>query len=611
MVINIDNLTSTISVKEMNDILRMCTSGFGEECEVHFLRPVERIEIAFIGGLFLLHKEKKHRFILYGVGENDAIFSRYEHSGETIQAIAQIRFFSEIYSINPDWISIKGIIEPTNQDIFITPKFAPVFFINKDLLVSFFLEYRDQTIDQLRSRYVSNLTKNLNSLGEMYFREKHENHIISILGTNPPVYAFVYCILHRIEQPFVRCSSLEEAKERILSLFSFTRQYVAGLLELAKNIVEHGETGQGIITIGSYAADDDKSERIVEASVFDLGNCGIVPTMFKKLRSDVQEDVQDREVIKSGYSLMDFFVPGQSKRLVRQIRREMAHLGLIHFVSLIKSNSGRCCLSSGGMMGLRDFYSIDCEDKTFCQGTSYYFSLPVRKGSRLDDFTPAIPSNSVTNDYLKVMPVVLGYREKIRTIQLPHLNVVNREDETKIIEAVSFDSNERVFAIDFEGVTISATGLLRVLASFSERTNNHIIVYNIDSEVYSDMIDSNCVYFDSMNDVKETPFWIKGKAILVYSKLKGHSFYFADLLYGSSTSDFVNVNVIINNTFPNYCSITSDYHEIQDSGIEETSPVRFFFGKSTLLPFDLLIQNQNGEPLFYTNLEMLINKDLS
>ena len=609
MVINIDNST-TVSVKEMNVLLEKCAGTFDEKCEAHFLKPVERIEIAFIGGIFLLHKERKYQFILSGVGNDDAVFCRYEHSGETIQLIAQIRVFSDLYSINPDWITIKGINNPSDQDTFITPKFAPLLFINRDLLDKFFLENIDATIYQLRSQYVSSLTKDLNNLGETYFQEIHDDHIINLLETCPPVYAFVYCILHGIEKPFVRCSSLEEAQERILSLFSFTKQYVAGLLELAKNIVEHCDTGQGIITIGSYATDDDKSERNVDTSVFDLGSCGIVPTMLKELKCDIKEDVQDFEVLQSDYSLRDFFAPGQSKRLVRQIRREMAHLGLIHFVSLIKSNSGRCFLSSGSKSGTRDFYSIECEDKTFCQGTSYFFSLPVKQGDQLGDNTPASHRNTITSDSLVAMRDVLRYRDSIKLIHLPHRTVMNREDEAIIIESIQFDGEEQVYAIDFNEVTISATGLLRVLASFSEKTNKNIIVYNIDSEVYSDMVESNCAYFESMKDVQEIPFWIKGKAILVYSKLERYTFYFADLLYGSNLNEFISVNQIINNTFPNYCTITSDCIERPEKGVDDNSLVRFFFGNNTLLPFDLLIKNQNCKPLFYTNLELLINKSL-
>ena len=53
-----------------------------------------------------------------------------------------------------------------------------------------------------------------------------------------------------------------------------------GLHELAKNIVEHSDTKQGMITIRVYEdkeiQDREYSDKVLETHVFDYGDIGIV-----------------------------------------------------------------------------------------------------------------------------------------------------------------------------------------------------------------------------------------------------------------------------------------------------------------------------------------------
>ena len=401
---------------------------------------------------------------------------------------------------------------------------------------------------------------------------------------------------------------------------AFCKRYVAGILELAKNIVEHSKNRQGIITIGSYAKDDD-SGRDIEAYVFDSGECGIVPTMIAELEKSgnrTKQDEEDKDILESTedtYELKDFFKPGQSKRLFRQIRREMAHFGLIHFVSLITSNMGKCLISSENKDHKKEFYAIDdCEDKSLCRGTSYYFSLPMEKGMEPKGTFDEFSRRPVTRESIAALPRVLEIEDSIKTIVLKPQTVITRSDEQAVLQQISFDGDYSYYAIDFADIKdLSPNSLLRILVMISETTDRCIIVFNVETSVFSEMINSNAQYFSMLRDSQlDISFWIKGKAVLVYSKyetINKNRLYFADMLYGDNHSAFLGINKIISNTFPNYITIAStDEPALVDSYVDNvTGP---YFKQSTLLPFDLVIKNRDKEPLFFTNLRTLINKPL-
>jgi hypothetical protein len=199
------------------------------------------------------------------------------------------------------------------------------------------------------------------------------------------------------------------------------------------------------------------------------------------------------------------------------------------------------------------------------------------------------------------------------------MNILSREDENElegIIKAeiesgAHADDGIQYYAIDFEDVDMSSNSMLRVLAMLSEMTEKGIIVFNVDADIFTGMISNNAAYFESFRtNYTKVPYWVKDRAILVYSKRKDEGFYFADVLYGDNERFFQSVNRLINKTFPNCCTIMS--------GIKPMTPyspfapeLKAFFRQSTLLPFDLVIENKDGEPLFLTNLRTIINKPLT
>lgn len=608
--IKIWNKDCFISISELNCVFRESAGCEDCLCKVIFQNAVDRIDVAFIGGLFLLYKEHGIRFNLTGcMDDRGGIFRNHDHINEIKQCLTQLRF---MYDVEPHWIRIAEIT-PSRDDVHFTSLFAPLLYIDKSSLDTLFKKSSEAVFSSVMDCYIRALNKDSNGLERDYFREQTDGHIICQLNELPPIHTFVYSILHEIGRPFVNKKDLNEVVDRINELILFASQYVAGLYELAKNIVAHSSSGRGIISIGSYGI-GSKNQRNIETYVLDLGEKGIIPTMIDELDMNSPEDKEDFQVLNDGYTLADFFAQGQSHRLLRQIRREMAHLGLIHFISLVRSNSGQCRIASAGVDGGREYFQSGYQGEMPCMGTSFYFSLPLAKNISLQARTYRKFEPYATVDSLASLPFVYDILDSIRCVRLDPMEINSRDDEKSLVESVfENETPAKYLAIDFKNVSISVSGLLRVFAMISERTDDGVIVFNVSTEVFSNMVQSNDTYFMQManeDEVAAIPYWIKNKSILVYSHLSNTPFYFADILYGDDTSSFQRINRVVNNTFPNYITISSDSSDLTLNDVSFDSLVSRFFRKSVLLPFDLILENEGSELLFYSNLRFLINKPI-
>ena len=621
-----------VSIAELNEVINQCSAVSDELIQIRFSSNVDRIDLAFLGGLYLYYKDNLKRFTLVGNGPDNQVFSELTHISEIKQTLAQITLlYNDI-----DWISIKGLSYKPEEAL-ISPLFAPILYIDDKTLTEFFREDATTNVEDLRKKYVGALISDDNEVARTYFAEVPDGHILRRLMKNNAMHSFVYTVLHSIEKPFIKSDGLQESIDLINNIWNFTEEYVAGLYELAKNIVYHSRTKKGIISISSYGT-EQKGTRDLETYVFDYGDCGIIPTMIKKLDLAIEEDYKDSKVLNDHYTLKDFFAPGQTRRLYRQIRRGMAHIGLIHFISLMKSNDGQFCISSWGTDQSRDFYGSVESDNVLKSGTFFHFSLPIVRKTAITGVPIVKTGEGFTKDSLAAIPKVLDLRKRIKTIHLEGEVIDTRIDEQNLMNQVSFDDKGvDYYAIDFNSIKITSSSLLRILASLSELTTKSIIVYNVDTSVYSMMVRSNDTYFRSIQNpegLDTIPYWIKDRAILVYCYHKMpttdsagkesseiHSVYFADLLYGDSFDHFKHINQTIQASFPNLFSITKEEtppltdanvsdQEEKEEGIDINGTVSPFFYKLSLLPFDLVLSNKNGSSLFEEYLMTAVNKSM-
>lgn len=629
--VSLDN-DAIVSTPELNLVLEKAKGLSDLEIVIHFKNGITRIKNVFIAGLFLLYKERNLRFNLSGaIGYRADLFSDTTHSVELKQYLAHIAF---LYG-KPDPRWIGGFSYDEKADLTVSRVFAPVLYVDKDTINSIFNSKEGSVFADLKDSFIQYMIDHWANLPEKdYFARTDEDCITPRLRSHPPVFTFVYFILHSIDQPFIHnVKQPDVAISRINLIWSFTQKYVAGLYELAKNIVRHSSSGKGVISIRAYEPEDSSTDadRIIETFVFDYGTAGIVPTMIDELKKEQTVDLPSKEdeidlaILNDNYSLQKFFSPGKSCRLSRQFRREMAHLGLLHFMSMIRSNNGSSWISTGAIDAVtcepkRDTYGdAKLADEQLYEGTNFHFSLPL---SRSFSVSKGVVDArlTTTKEALESLTSIYSVKDEITTIRLKDkvpstdktFSVDNREDESFLVESIGFDTIKTIFiALDFEGIVFSPTSLLRVLAMISEKTEKMIIAMNIPTEDLSLLLESNELYFQTMDEIEKVPFWIQDRSILVYSRMKDKDFYFADLLYGQSPEVFYSVNAIISNCFPNYVTIASDNHpDVSKKEHYKEAPVGAFFHNSTLRPFDLVLEDSLKQDLFSHNLMTIVQKEL-
>lgn len=632
--VSLDN-DAIVSTPELNLVLEKAKHQSDLEIVIRFKNGITRIKSVFIAGLFLLYKERNLRFNLSGaIGDRADLFSDTTHLVELKQYLAHIAF---LYG-KPDPRWIGGFSYDEKTDLTATRVFAPVLYIDKDTINSIFKPNDDSKFAKLKETFIKFLIDHKeNQAEEAYFARTDNDCIITCLHSSAPIFTFIYVILHSIDRPFLyNVKQPDVAISRIVQIRSFTEKYVAGLYELAKNIVRHSSSGKGVISIRAYEPEDSSTDadRIIETFVIDYGTAGIVPTMIDELKKEQTVDLPSKEdeidlaILNDNYSLQKFFSPGKSCRLSRQFRREMAHLGLLHFMSMIRSNDGSSWISTGAIepvdpvtgKPMRDTYGdAKLADEQLNEGTNFHFSLPL---SRSFSVSKGVVDArlATTKEALESLTSIYSVKDKITTIRLKDkvpstdktFSVDNREDESFLVESIGFDTIKTIFiALDFEGIVFSPTSLLRVLAMISEKTEKMIIAMNIPTEDLSLLLESNELYFRTMDEIEKVPFWIQDRSILVYSRMKDKDFYFADLLYGQSPEVFYSVNAIISNCFPNYVTIASDNHpDVSKKEHYKEAPVSAFFHNSTLRPFDLVLEDSLKQDLFSHNLMTIVQKEL-
>ena len=643
-----------ISVKELNIVLDKLRNKeklpeFGTYSEV---------DIVLIAGLFLWYKQNESEWqkIPCFFNIKDTSEKKYDHSHyfKQIEQLYNVKH-DQIFDYFPYAVNIKANT--------FSQYFAPPIYITNEKIDCFFGNKKDKDIEHLKSEYISSfdISKLIDKRFSNYQSnssefECYEKDLIKRLHENCAVFVFVFLITYfklseneRIKDEQKRRKDKTKAKRKFKEftdyidiIWQFTQEYVRGLHELAKNIVEHSGSsqndGQGMITIRTYSGVETDSLKVLETHVFDFGTKGIIPTLIEETEKNKVNGIfaEDLEILNKNFTLDNFINPTVQTKLNQQLYRELAHYGLIKFYKLIEEKIGGdvICSSIGSNRIVEYYPKVDMsKDKTVSFGTSYFFQLPFKKDLYIEnknDISNLSTNFHGTQETIKSLSVLMNYviidynntpfkYEEKNVLLNYNLNKIgisdikNRNNEVeffKLFIDLQKIRNNYYIAINMENISLSASSLLRFFAHISTKYKQQFIIYNLNYQLYAEMLDDNKQFLITLNDLGDSiPYWYKEKGILIFSKLSDISFNFADILYGSSEEEFLSINYIISRTFPNAQSIINN-HDIRNKIKKTPKSIEPFFFQSSLLPFDLLLYNETGKELFLSNLEILVSQEL-
>lgn len=623
------NNNQIVSVDELNQILDYVERTSPRDLDIYFENSIQKIDIVFIAGLILCNQQNNTKFeITYREFAPERLFEIRHY----------LKQFQEVFGQN--WNNIfskfQGITVLSETDYFASKSFAPILLITEDSIDSLFRKSEIGTeLFDLCQKYINDDLSKKNQSETAYLNS--ERSIIKILPNFPPIYTFVFKVLYNKIAPFVRSTSkgIEDPAERTEELWEFSKEYVRGIHELAKNIVEHSDTKRGMITIRAYEEDEADRGNVLETHVFDFGKKGIISNLLEetaknKATNKIYED--DLEILNGPFLMKDFIKPNIETKLNQQLYRDLAHYGLMKFHKLIERNKGIIVSSSNGKDGKRDSYLVDIQsdEKAISIGTSYFFQLPFKHELfKSVDSGPSSADMQGSSEIISGLSELMNFRvvkhledltdsrsEKEKVIWCPELkaDIKNRDHEADLIRpfrVLRTEERANYVALDMKEVALSASSLLRFLAHLSSNYKQPIMAFNLNFELYGEMISDNEEFYRSVREfAADIPYWYENKGILIFSRLEEINFNFADLLYGDNPRSFRTINHIVSHTFPNTASIGRVY-ESNGEVFEIPNCIKSFFYQSSLLPFDLLLCNEDLKTMFQSNLETLLSQELA
>jgi hypothetical protein len=645
---NNTNQRQILSVKELNEVLQKFQTTNGTS----FIGTFSEVDIVFVAGLFLFYNKTQQTL--------PCPFELDKNSNRKEIHQSYFKQINELYDVDCRVIFENfPYSEPTqtyNPDSY-SSSFAPPIYITEDYINCFFGSMQNDNITILKKKYIDRLLTReeyANENEKKYFKQK-TTKIIRNLETSAPIYTFIFSVAYHKINPFVNSlqKSINNPPDAIRQIWKFTQEYVHGLHELAKNIIEHSTTKQGMITIRSYDPENiynSNIKKVLETHVFDFGEKGVYQTLYDNtLQSQAKNKKfeDDLKILETEYRFEDFIYP-KEKILYQQLYRDFAHYGLLKFINLIKKYDGKFFASSvrKNSINYREEYkSINCcedeKEKNIEIGTSYYFEIPFNPNmfSQIETYRNeqrGTYSNTFGIQKLqKIQKIEFRKGIQFRTLidkeqsQLldftlhQYINsLIDRKQEKFLCDNLVREIKELkiknyYISLNFQDVEFYQSNLLRILVQIQrEIPKIPLIVYNLDFDKYKSFIEDNENWFAMVNwkedGNKIKPYWETGECILflTYQKLNNENiFYFSDMLYGKNEEEFQAINLDIDKIFPNGMTIERNWKRKNQRYNMADNLQNFFHSGNILLPFDSLLE-YNGNPLFVSNIKTVLQNNL-
>ena len=607
------------------------------------------------------------------------------------------------YRDGPKWT--KGVIDPKKRDECIRYLARLAFYnaLQQAKIASF---YFCDDEDKLKSLRLSTLSRSQEKQYPQVAFFKEIKGIFDELATRPPIYHFIYSQLLSSDllPGEFNDSNKEKVKEILHALWDYTRDMVVGIKELAKNIREHADPPVGIITGRTYKEEtwtelktelkkeggnghthpdqntffknylntlkkeggngqQDTQFSFFDFNVIDLGKKDIIETLKEKTKTIANNETIDdsiRNLFKEDLNileqnkieLMHFLDPSLGTSLNQQIKKSIAHLGLLIFSNLIAKNKG---LLRAGSLNCTPFIkeyaggSTNESAEPIPYGTNYHIVLPIGKKREIKPLLPHpmnVPLDSSLIE-IKGMEELLHYElvnlackketasnnpegkgKRLFRVCVENEYSTNQESKQKlwkcihaIIKPQEEHLQESFVCIDFENVEINESQLFRFLGTWNlYYPDVSLIVTNIKVDTLKELIAVNDLFVDKVGFSSEANkvYWNENNVILIYSYHEEgkERFYFADILWGKEKQDFYRVNQLVRKTNFNATTIlfsVADNNE-QGNGDNRLAIIAqsgFFYSKTTLMPFDLLLPGQDARrSIFEHNASVLLQNEL-
>jgi len=675
-----ETVVKMLSVNELNIVLRNCR----KKDKIPPLGTFSEVDIVFIAGLFLWFKQNENnwskipKFTINDNGENIELINLFDKSEKKRDLIHQYYFNHIKILYNVDYLDIFEFFPNSkpSRDLKVydySLSFAPPIYITKENLNYFFKDNSENNIKYLKNKYkdmfdisnfINKTTSNYNKNKE-HFTE-YEKNVKERLDKYPPIYTFVFIIAsknlaEKKDETFINI------KKYVEKLWLFTQDYVRGLYELAKNIVEHsgknGKSGEGMITIRAYpnskivkTTDIDDKIKILETHVFDYGEKGIVPKLIEFTENKAAENIVINQEIKKCYSqdsayfkknntynLINYITPDKNKELNQQTFRHTSHYGISKLYKLItttltsKKLKSEMYVASKGQIERDYFPDANAECLTLQTGTHYYFKIPFIE----ENFKNIVPKKYSQDEQTAILGETASLRDLAEidriSVKLNRLSTISHIKENALIDIIiDIDeiTKENVdivynlldnllvlkdnnwISIDLQNKFKDASVLLRFLSYLAFEYKQPFILYNVDYENYKNMLIYNEDFYETRKE--NEVYWHNEQAMLLFVKTDVN-YYFADILFGKDKNDFLFVNNIVSKTFPNSIAVLQEIidkkNETQQNipeFINSNHNLLYFFYPETnaLCPFDVLIENKDEKPLFVSNLTTILEKPL-
>ncbi|MDB5141658.1 MAG: hypothetical protein JWQ66_371 [Mucilaginibacter sp.] len=441
--------------------------------------------------------------------------------------------------------------------------------------------------------------------------------IIDDLAERSLAHQFIFSTL--ISSALFEMTTIDGTYATIENLWSFTKELVYGLRELAKNLRDHTTNHRGVITARIYATEvyrslrqlgpeqrsmfdgylaylKDKKKLEISAffdlNVIDIGNRGIVPTLMKSSK-DIYDRLPDNSKLKEllaadiellrsvRFSVQDLLAPDKKSVLNQQAKRSIAHLGLMLFNKLITKNSGLLILSSLNPLGGRDTIAVPTDAATELAsvdlGTYFHIILPIQAKKSYQTHLPdtiEIPGDSSSAD-IKGIEALFSYevheakgalssdvKKLIFRMRPDNGKLTDRADELLCWESIAAMREQLVdhghsviYNLDLDQVDLDGSQLFRMLGHWQAEYPKYSLTL---SNIKSKVfIELVNINTEFIASNRGSDYWNAVSAILVYhySTIRSSRFYFVDALWGRTRTEYRLLNKLISKNNFNYTSI--------------------------------------------------------